>query len=324
MLRRSDLERDYFDILKQGLTAEEYARFQAQGVFPSPLVTQVTSGTRGGRPLLIPRSLDDILEISHRIMRPFSDRYNRLPARVALIGGISHAAAAISLRADGSQMRAFSASDLSSIEEYDPELVSCYPSIIRELVAQGVLAKIRSLKGIKLGGERIFAHDISLLKKRFPGIVLIEQLGSTELPALAVGDYTEEDSRRLKLQDRRFRFLLRPSDSWQKLIAADGLEGLKFPIPGYFDSGDEVIWNGNFITEIRRQGDPANTYHSALENVYRLGCINLQLDLGERKIYYQSRARMPSDVELNGELFRFEERPLTRLESSHKMPLLRS
>jgi len=57
----------------------------------------------------------------------------------------------------------FSLNQLTELQAFDPEVISCYPNIARELYRNSELS-FPSLKAFKLGGEAVLEVDLELLK----------------------------------------------------------------------------------------------------------------------------------------------------------------
>ena len=181
---RQDLETRYQEILAKGLTPSQKFHFDRSGEFSADIVVQ-SSGGSSGRPVLrIPRSRSDIFSLYQIVLSAYESVY-RVPAqRVALLGGVSHSQAALKFTAGGTQFESFSLDQKEAVEDFCPDFLSCYPSIARELAADPSV-RLPHLKAIKLGGEHVFPSDLSSLMTRFPGICVIEQVGSTEMPGMA-------------------------------------------------------------------------------------------------------------------------------------------
>ncbi|WP_394847419.1 hypothetical protein LZC95_08130 [Pendulispora brunnea] len=318
---KDDLRRSYDDIVRRGLSEEQYEAFRTSGHFGPDVVTQVTSGSSGGVPLLIPRSREDLADAYRRVLRAYQTAHHGAPARVALFGGVSHAQAAVRFTVEGTTFRSFGLDDLGGLIDFDPEFISCYPSIARELV--GGSLPLHKVKAFKLGGERVFDADVDSIVERWPGCLVIEQYGSTEMPAMAMGTYLEHGRVGLVLQVDRYDFLLDPNVvDWQPLIVRDKLKGRLFPIEKAYDTGDEVqVW-GNMLLNVRRRDDPANDYADSVEVLLRAGCENVQFDLRNRTVRYSGRQELPSTVLVNGTSFAARREPLRRLAGSNKLPLV--
>ena len=90
----------------------------------------------------------------------------------------------------------------------------------RDLVARHAGA-FADLKTIKLGGEKVLRADIDKIAAAWPEALIVEQLGSTEMPAVAIGSYRNGQRCGLELQTERFSFLLEDTPDWQPLIVRD-------------------------------------------------------------------------------------------------------
>ena len=317
---RADLCRHYDEILEAGLSPEQLAYFRRHGRFGYEIITQVSSGSSGHPPLLIPRGREDILDIMARITHSHHEPWSGPPERLALLGGISHVEGALKLRVEGTVARAFELAEAAELIAFEPDYITCYPSIARVLVARHADA-FPQLKTIKLGGERVLQADIDKIHAAFPTALIVEQLGSTELPAVAVGTSRRGEPRSLELQTDRFSFLLEDTPDWQPLVARDNLPGRLFPLEAFYDAGDEVRIEGGRIVEVRRRDDPANAFAVDVEALLADGCVNVQLEIAARIVYFDGAAR-PDTVVLNGDEYRMVAGPLRRLKDSNKLPLL--
>jgi hypothetical protein len=320
VLRKADLVERYDEILTRGLDAEQLAHWRAHGTFGSDVLVQSTSGSSGGAPLLIPRTRADALDLFSRLLRPYLARFGEVPARVALLGGISHTEAALKLRVGTTVIGSYELAQLDEIIALDPEVISCYPSVLRELLVCGADA-FPSLRGIKLGGERILASDLEKTFRAFPDVLVVEQFGSAEMPGVGIGVHTPEGSEGLVLQRDRFDFLLRDDDDWQPLVVRDRFAGLLFPIDAFYDTRDEIRVRDDRIVEVRRIDDPANALYPHLDALLRDGLTLCQIDLERGVLRYEGE--LPNGgatVRLNGLELRPERGGLRRLPRSNKMP----
>ena len=316
---RADLQRHYDEILEAGLSAEQLAYFRRHGRFGDNIITQSSSGSSGEPPLFVPRGHDDAREIVARMTAPHTETWGCSPERLALLGGISHVEGALKLQIGGAVARAFSLSDVEELIAFEPDYITCSPSIVRVLLARHAGAFPR-LKTIKLGGERVLQADIDRIHAAFPNALIIEQLGSTELPAVAIGSWRRGEARGLELQRSRFSFLLEDTPDWQPLVARDNLPGRLFPIEAFYYGGDEVRMESGLVVEIRRRGDPANAFAADVESLLADGCVDVQIDTRSRVVYFDGAARSDTAV-LNGEEYRLVAAPMQRLRSN-KLPLL--
>lgn len=320
IVRKEDLVAHYDEIVARGLDAEQLAHWRAHGTFGGDVLVQSTSGSSGAAPLLIPRTRADAFDLFSRLLRPYLARFGAVPARVALIGGISHTEAALKMRVGGTVIGSYELAQLDEIVALDPEVISCYPSVLRELLMRAAGA-FPSLRGIKLGGEKILRSDLEKAFRAFADVLLVEQLGSAEMPGVAIGVHTPEGSEGLVLQRERFDFLLREDDDWQPLVVRDRFAGLLFPIDAFYDTRDEVRVRNDRIVEVRRSEDPANALYPHLDGLLRDGVTLCQIDLEAGVLRYEGEPpNGGAAVRLNGLELRLERGGLRRLPRSNKMP----
>lgn len=318
-LTKADLVARYSALVAGSTLTTRQKELVLAGEGSPEYILQVSSGT-SGIPLRIPRSHDDVGDIARRVAFPFVQAYGRPPSRIALIGGISHAEAALKLDLERMKVRSFAAEMLEEIRAFDPDVISTYPSILREILPQ-VLGE--SLLCVKLGGERIFMTDLERVFARKPDLLVIEQLGSTEMPAVALRAITSAD--RLPpyaLQTTRFDFRMPASNGWHPLIVEDKYPNLLLPFGDFYDTGDELRWEGDNAYEVRRRNDPANELTDDFETLFRLGCETLQLDLTRRRLLYTGALHLPSHVVIGGREFESVVARPERILPSNKAPLV--
>jgi len=316
---RDDLNLKYNDILAQSMSAQDLETLQSTGKLPKGLIFQASSGSSGGKPLYIPRTFKDILNIHQRIMRSYLKCYDLLPRKIAMFGGISHSQAAIKMEIDNTEIRSFTLEEFSKLEEFNPDVISCYPSIARELINQPNLT-LNNLKGIKLGGEVVLDVDLKNIQKRFPNIIVLEQYGSTEMPAIAMGCYPDFKKNGLELQTDRFDLITELENDFSPIVVKDNFEDLLFKIPGHYNTGDEGIISNGILLEVRRQGSQEYKYRSLCEELLGSGCINIQVNEAKNEIYYQGSITNHF-IDYYGRNFKLIERSLKRIAASNKMGL---
>jgi hypothetical protein len=321
ILSRDDLLENYGEILARGLSTAQLEEYQRSGNFGPGVIVQSSSGSGGGEILRIPRTPSDIADVFARTLVPYLKVFPRPPSRIAMLGGISHTEAAMKMDMGGIGFRSFSLSQLAELQEFDPEVISCYPHIARELYRNPAL-KFPGLKAFKLGGEPVLEADLSQLKARFPGIAIFEQVGSTEMPALAIGQREEGGARKLPLQKKRFEFAAGSSDQWRPLVAKDNFPGLLFPVREFYDTGDEAIYDDDFLFDVRRRGDPEHEFLPLLEELVREGATNAQLDRAEKCIFVQG-AFAGERKSFRGVEYRVMNGALTKSARSNKLKFLR-
>jgi hypothetical protein len=310
-------------LLNGPLSPEVIDRFLAQGWIEDPdIVVQVSSGSTGN-PLLIPRTRSDIYDIGRRVYAPFMEKTGNMPERIALIGGISHSQAAMKMNLDTIRIRSFQPDEIVDLPDFDPMVISCYPSVARELL-RDLPAKMPSLAAIKLGGEKFFDVDLDKIFRRFPGILIIEQFGSTEVPAIALRVLEENKRSPYLLQKQRFSFHLEKKEGWQPLYVRDDFEDLLFPVREFYETGDEVRLAGSDVVEIRRMGNADCAYFEAAEQLLACkGCVNVQFHpLEKRAVYDGDGGAVPEKITVNGDEYTTEAGKPARIHPSNKMPLI--
>ncbi|AYV55561.1 hypothetical protein EFP84_08595 [Leptospira kmetyi] len=318
------LKKEYLEILKKGkLTEQEIDLFLQKKPIGEDVIIQASSGSTS-EPLLIPRSKSDVADIAKRVIRPYVEFYQEYPERIALFGGISHTEAAVKLQMGAISMRSFQLDEVNQLDGFNPHVISCYPSVIRELIDDSSVS-LSNLKGIKLGGERIYFSDIKKIFQRFPGIFLIEQYGSTEMPAVALRTFKNaEDESFYVLQKERFAFQIPMEvDGWHPLIVQDNFPDLLFPIGKFYDMGDDVFCKNGKITDVRRRGDRSFEYREEVEQLLNLGLTNVQIDTQQAQVFYSGDSS--SDIgsyAIKGKTYSLLKQKLNRIHPSNKLPVL--
>lgn len=318
VLSKKDLQDRYDQILaKSGLTREQIQ-------CPSEeIILQSSSGVTG-EPFLIPRSREDVLDILERcFFAHYRRKYGTLPQRVAMFGGISHAQAALKLKIHGIDIRSFSLEEVDLLDTFEPDMLSAYPSIFRELIEEPSI-RLSQLKAVKLGGERIFPADLHKIAERFPGISVMEQLGSTEMPGIATKCHENGVlSTPYILEKGRFSFLFETRDGWQDLIVRDHFPKQLFPIDGFYFIGDEALVVDSRILDVRRKGDVAFNYYPYTDDLLRMGCTNVQWDLANKVLFYSGRIELRNRFSTDTmEFTTVKKTQLKRIHPSNKLPLV--
>ncbi|MCW5589460.1 MAG: hypothetical protein KIT27_07310 [Legionellales bacterium] len=324
IFNKQDLFRNYDAILaKSGLNKQHIQQFITQKIQPRDFLIQASSG-RGGKVIYIPRHLTDIQNVVERMLQPYQDYYQHPPQRIALIGGISHAEVTRAFSIGKIEFRLLSLNDYSQLREFSPDIIMCYPSILRELMANQYLNP-QQIKGIKLGGEPLFPDDLEKIHAYFSEVIILEQFGSTEMPAVAARVFKPgEKTASFYLQPQRFEYYLDFSQSgWQRLIVKDHFQQLLFPIEEFFDLGDEVYLENGIVTQVRSANDAFFQDRHTINQLYQQGCVNLQLDLKADKLCYQGDIINNDTIQLGKREFFPSKETLVRLPSSNKLPLLR-
>ncbi len=318
---KADLIREYEEILGRGplSTADRNQLLQGGGA-PPGVIVQASSGSTQA-PLLIPRSQSDVADIARRVAALYVVRVGAPPARTALIGGISHAEATLKLQTADMQMESFAPDQLAAIESFQPQAISCYPSVVRELIADGL--KAPALRCIKLGGEPVLPADLRKIFAAFPDLFVIEQFGSTEMPAVALRCITATDlNPPFELQTGRFTFLEGARDGWQPVVVRDDFPDLLFPIGGFYDTGDEFLWRSGRVYFARRRSEPGIPYLDQLSAFLDEGNDTVQLDPAHGIVRVTGRSASSGALRFQDlELKVLNERPI-RLKPSNKAPLV--
>jgi hypothetical protein len=322
-LTRADLLEKYEEILQRGLSPGQWEHFRKSGDFGPGVVVQSSSGSTRGQLLRIPRRPEDIAEIFQRTLVPYLQVFQKPPRRIAMLGGISHTEAALKMDLGGIRFESFSLSDLPALERYSPDVLSCYPNIARELCGISNL-RLPDLLAFKLGGEKIFPIDLEKLNTRFGAVAIFEQVGSTEMPALAIGLREPGQARKLPLQKNRFDYLPGPVDSWRPLVARDKFPRLLFPMGNFYDTGDLALYDENFLYDIRRAASEDYAYLGLQEALLAEGALNVQIHRGSRLIAFDAPGgiALPEAMEWDGISYRVQKSALKRLPGSNKMNLL--
>jgi phenylacetate-coenzyme A ligase PaaK-like adenylate-forming protein len=292
VLTKQDLRERYDELLTAGLSPVQLVHYQRHGCFDDAVILQSTSGSTSA-PLVLPRNEADMRDIGARITRPHVEAWGQAPERIALLGGISHTQA-LKLRMEGAEMRSFELAHADELMAFSPDFLSCYPSIARELMSRHD-RDFPDLKTLKLGGERVLDVDVAKIHAVWPHVLIVEQLGSTEVPAVAIGVIENGVRRGLELQTERFSFQLFQTTDWQPLIVKDRFPNRMFPIDGFYDTGDEVR--------------------------LAAGRINVQIDRARRTIVCDGS--VPEDrLPVDGQAYRLVVGQMWRLPDSNKLPLL--
>lgn len=284
-----------------------------------------TSGGSTGKPLLWARTQADLEDIYHRVARKVTTLTGSPPVRVALVGGVSHTQAALHWKMDAVEVRSFDHTDTKQLEPFAPDLLSCYPSIARDLFLGPSSLAIPSLRILKLGGERVYRADITRLHGVLPKVPVLEQFGSTEIPALAFRSHLNGmfQSDFLLETDRFEAHFDLSSDGWQDVLVSDTFPDLACPLEGAYAMGDQALVRRGTVIDFRRHADPALKYAEMAESLFSQGAVNLQIDPARRAIHYCGDANLPSEMTWEGEPYRLERKDtLPRAAGSNKLPLV--
>ncbi len=326
IINRNQLLNKYQDILNKSNLVKNGLEFKVKNL-DNCIITQSSSGSCN-EPLLIPRYYNDLADVINRFLGYYVRYFGKQPQKVAMLGGISHIKAASSIKIDGTQIQFFDFLEVPKILDWKPEIITCYPSILREMLYK-YGTELNFLKAIKVGGEKLFPADCDNTFKLLPDILIIEQYGSTELPALAFRNITQDNFQSSKsqitipfeLQEKRFSYLNIHKEGWHPLIAKDNFPELLFKIEDYYDTGDEAFWIEYKPVDFRRRNIIENDYCDSINHLLIENFINLQLDLENRFIiteYFNSE----SVFEINNMSFLIKNEQLTRISPSNKLPLI--
>lgn len=326
IISRNDLAIKYQDILNANGIIKDGLEFKIENN-DNPIITQSTSGSRN-EPLVIPRHYNDVADIINRFLIYYNNHFNRSPQKVAMLGGISHIMAASSIKVDDIQIKFFDFLEFDKILDWKPEIITCYPSILREMLFK-YGNDLKFLKAIKLGGEKLFPSDCEAAFELLPDILIIEQYGSTEMPGLAFRNINRDNFqfRRshitvpFELQVKRFSYLNIHKVGWHPFIAKDNFPELLFKIEDYYDTGDEALWEDNKPIDFRRRCDIENDYWDSINFLLGDKFINLQLDL-ENKFIISEHYTSDSIYKFNNTSFVTKKGQLKRVSSSNKLPLI--
>lgn len=321
IIDRDSLEENYLSYLS-GMSDIERDEFVASKTSPKGIILQASSGSSGKNPILIPRSIKDIFDIHTRIINSYLSCYSTPPRKIALLGGVSHAQAAIKMKIKNTEIISFSLKDTKRINEFNPDVISCYPSIARELIEINDF-ELSNLKGIKLGGERLLDTDLKKLKRRFPNIIILEQYGSTEMPAIAIGCYPNFKKNGMLIQKERFEMQELTKSCYKPIIVKDHFDDLIFRIPSFYNTLDEATGTKTHIFEVRRTGSLETNYYSLMEDLLEAGCINIQIDQLRNEIHYQG-SMTQRNISFNDISYKLVEKSLERIPSSNKLPLFKT
>ncbi len=323
MITKATLVEQYERILARGCLSPVDQKRLRQGEPVEGIVVQQSGGSSGEPPLRLPRTQAEMNWLAAKLLVPYLAQHGEPPQRIALLGGVSHTAATERIEIEGPvQVRDFSGSELAALDAFDPDVISMYPSFAREIIADRTM-RLTRLKAVKLGGEPILASDLAKLRDRFGDIGIVEQFGSTEMPALAFRTHGPGPDTGYELSTDRYDFDFDAHDDWQPLVVRDRFPERAFPIDDWFDTGDEVRVDDATIREVRRRNDPTVELIEPVDRLLRHGCIHVQVLPRESLLLCApgSSALSPTIALGHFKLKTRIEQPY-RLIDSNKMPLL--
>lgn len=310
------------------LEPAQQARLRAGEAAPG-VVIQHSSGSSGGAPLRLPKGPAETAWLVDRLIQHHRRVFGAGPRRVAFVGGVTHLQAGrVQGLFPGGRTRSFRLRDWDALVEFQPDLLSCYPSVARDLVLRSA-ASLRCVRTLKLGGETVLAADRARLLERLPGVLLLEQFGSTEMPGLAFRALTRDEDSGYLLSHDRYAFRFEPAtapggDGWRELVVRDDFPTRAFPIPGWYRTEDEALLAAQRVLALRRRDDPAAPYLDALDALVRRGVTQVQVDLRARTLRYEAEpgVQLAREVVLDGVTLVVERGPIGRLKDSNKAPLV--
>lgn len=312
----------YEQILARGCLDASQRRRVLRGEPVEGIVIQQSGGSSGSTPLQLPRTRAEMNWLGGTLLSRYFRHHGRLPQRVAFVGGISHMAATHRARIDlPMEVESFTGGELMALDAFDPQVISMYPSFARTLVADPRL-RLASLDAVKLGGEPLLPSDLLGLRRRFGAIVVVEQLGSTEMPAVALRTHGPGPDTGYQLSTDRYDFAFQEHDGWQPLVVRDRFPDRAFPLDGWYDTGDEVQVVGGSIGVLRRRGDPSFVLRGELDALLADGCVNVQILPREAQLLCSPGSSPPGpSVTLGGRTLAVRIEPPYRLVDSNKLPL---
>jgi len=327
ILNRKLLQDEYNSILSESGLKKLGTGFKGLDL-EKTLVVQSTSGSQG-HPLLIPRLIDDVTDIALRVLKHYKSHFDEYPTKIGMIGGISHVEAATSLNVGRINIRHFDQDSFEDLLNWQPEVITCYPSVLRELIfLYG--SNLKFVKAVKVGGEKLFPSDCERIFRISPGALVIEQYGSTELPALAIRSFSQASfkyegiqiQKAFTLQKERFTFLEIPDSGWKPIIAKDNFSNLAFKLREYYDIGDEGYWKSGDLYDVRRATEPEFMYWETIERFLKMGFINAQISLSNSQITVHGDIQCNSELDIEGKIFSVKRGQVVRLTNSKKVPLV--
>ena len=236
-----------------------------------------------------------------------------------MLGGISHLSAASTLSISRVQLASFDRDDMvSGLEAFRPEIISCYPNILRELMKRGSLERL-PLLAIKLGGEPVLQCDLDLIFGCWPDLLVVEQFGSTEMPATLLRLHLRGSNDPFALQGARYDYHFTEQEGWQPLLVRDRHPLSPLALDDFYDTGDEVYLYSGEIRDVRRRGCPSYPYRALASTLLPI-CVNMQIELENARIWH-SGGRLPSLVDFQGKQFQTQCGALSYV--GGKLPLCR-
>ena len=150
-------------------------------------VVRMTSGTTGGKPILIARHIptDPELILPSRRMIVAGGTLG-FRATVALMFFHAHKNSAMSASVMAVGMRETSGDPPSLIEEYDPDFIHGVVSFILTLFSRLTKTAFPSLRKITWGGEYVSGESLGALEKKAPHVHIESWYGCAELGDMAL------------------------------------------------------------------------------------------------------------------------------------------
>lgn len=285
------------------------------------IVYQVSSQSGEEEATRIAKSKADILDSYKREVSEYAKIYKALPKKVAMVGGISHFESAAGLQNIREvEIKSFNVRDLEDLKYYNPCVITCYPSVLREILA--LKLKLKGLKLIRTGGERLFNTEIKNTYLQY-SVPILEKFGSTEMQGIGYRLHQAGNrSSEIRLQRNRYSFK-KNKNGWHDLIVKDNFKELFFPMDFYYRTGDEALFLNGVAVDFRRKNDPISAYLPLIEELFQKGCINIQIHSHLKNIAYTRNGELPSKITYRGVEFNLTRvQELSRQETSGKLRLI--
>lgn len=323
VFKRADLFANYEAILLEGLGKAYFKHYQmTKGHFGPGTIAQVSSGKTDKKVLRIPRLLLDFQDSMRRLLIPYKELFRIPPERVAILGGAFHTETSFNFQLKLSTCKSFTLKELSELQTFDPEVLICYPSMMRDILARPLM-RLPTIKCCILGGETLFECDVVKIRKRFGGIAIFEQFGSVEMPIYALGTREPEVQRKLALQSERYSFDFGDSNSFQPLYIKDNFPKLLFPIHGFYDTEHDILSDGKYLFEIKQRNDPGLAYLPIIETLLKQGVHNAQIKLEQNEILVEAEKLPVAKIQTeDGKTLKLRLAKLERLPLSEKLELV--
>ncbi len=110
--------------------------------------------------------------------------------------------------------------------------------------------------------------------------MIIEQLGSTEMPAVAWRTRTASHDSGYVLSSDRYDFRSTPTREFQPFVVRDRWPERALPVDDWFVMDDDARFENGRLVEIRRKNDRAWALHGAADDLLRRGVVGVQFVAG--------------------------------------------